>query len=88
MVNYVQIDNDTWVRYDPVTASSTVLKKSLLLEMKARHEETLAGESLSDVALLVWAKMNYPTPEIAREIQGAKMSIAQIDADLEGMNGS
>lgn len=58
MVNmqYIKIDNDTWIQYDPLSLKSNVVKKSILEEQLLETQEQLDSRpELSNEDLIAYA---------------------------------
>lgn len=70
-MEYIQIDDDLYIEYDPDKKSSSFLSKSAIINDIDITTEQLNSipESPSDAELLAWAKENYTNQDVRnREI--------------------
>lgn len=65
---YVKVDDDTYLEYDPVSKSSRVIVKSRYIKQKEELEQRL--EELGEVTeedIMAWAMEHYPEIDKVRE---------------------
>ena len=88
-MKYIKIDSNTFIEYDPINESSTVLKKdeleTALASARTRLEEI--PSVVSDEELLAWARNNYPQVNYVTEIQSLNKIIAEGTTRLEAISG-
>lgn len=61
-MQYIKLDNDTWVEVDTDRNTSRIVRKSDV-EQQLTYSQSLKEAELSDELLLEWAKENHPTYE-------------------------
>lgn len=84
----IKIDTKTYIDFNPLTNSSTVLKVSELEEKKTQLETEITKLSdYSDEALLAWAKENFDK-ENSQILNAHKTALESINQQLNEIYGN
>lgn len=86
-MQYIKVDDTTWVKVDIENRQVELLKKTELEDQKEKLATRLAEhpEVPSDKFLLDWAKQNYPQSVDGTQRTKLSLTIASINEDLDNM---
>lgn len=85
----LKIDDNTYIKFNPVTQISTTLNLQNMLEKKRDLEATISElTDYSDEKLLAWAKQNYPDAQGRKELEISQKELEHINDDLREIYGT
>lgn len=85
---FIEVDDDTYIKFDKQSNRSETINVGELKENKARIETRLSElNDFSDEHLLEWAKQHYPGEDGIREREGLLEELNTINVRLEEIHG-